>query len=703
MTAAVAENNVAAATATNGSQQQQQTQPVQAQISQQQSVPTSSSAVDSLTCQWNGCGDRCSNPEQLYDHVCERHIGRKSTNNLCLTCQWGTCRTTTVKRDHITSHIRVHVPLKPHKCDFCQKAFKRPQDLKKHVKTHADDSVLIRSPEPSQRMNGAGPAFQPQHGNRGLQNLAANASYAGAPDYNLGGPGASFNHPHSGNPSFYNGGHHHNPATSAYGQVYYAVNSNGAQTFDSGTDANFRKRGFEEVNDFFGDVKRHRMSTSYNDIGGRLAALSGIAPYLSGSSGYSGGSVDSFHPNGGNIISSAFGGDGPISGGGGGGVSTQHQYSLPQPIPHMAHARTKNDLTTLDAFLQDMQANIYEHPAQAAAAGVQQPGLHAIHTAMNFRPADSPSATHQHASSVGGSGHAITAHALVHLANPHATAAVNHHSPSSAHALDTPALTPSSSITSTSWGGASSHSPAPSHRSNSASISTIASSTTSTLHPATAATTTTSSGNLYPILPSVPALVDLSATTTSANQHLAYPAPSATAAPASGLAPAFDDASLARRYSGGRLQRAAPGPHALMSAESDTMAVSSDGRLEPGLCVEACGADAAARSPSVVSGSDGSSGVGEDAEARAEREQEMWVESIRVVEALRGYILGRLESRDYEEDGGDDRWDGEGGGKIGQVGWEDNGVDGMEGVESVDREMEMRRASEGLYPRLVIM
>ena len=49
------------------------------------------------------------------------------------------CRTTTVKRDHITSHIRVHVPLKPHKCDFCGKAFKRPQDLKKHVKTHADD------------------------------------------------------------------------------------------------------------------------------------------------------------------------------------------------------------------------------------------------------------------------------------------------------------------------------------------------------------------------------------------------------------------------------------------------------------------------------------------------------------------------------------------------------------------------------------
>lgn len=100
--------------------------------------------------------------------MCERHVGRKSTNNLNLTCQWGNCRTTTVKRDHITSHIRVHVPLKPHKCDFCGKAFKRPQDLKKHVKTHADDSVLLRSPEPNRGNphGSAGGAYPGQAGKR---------------------------------------------------------------------------------------------------------------------------------------------------------------------------------------------------------------------------------------------------------------------------------------------------------------------------------------------------------------------------------------------------------------------------------------------------------------------------------------------------------------------------------------------------------
>jgi uncharacterized Zn-finger protein len=119
------------------------------------STSSGQNAEDNLTCRWNSCSLKFGTPELLYEHICERHVGRKSTNNLNLTCQWNSCRTTTVKRDHITSHIRVHVPLKPHKCDYCGKSFKRPQDLKKHVKTHADDSVLVRSPQDqSGGMNG---------------------------------------------------------------------------------------------------------------------------------------------------------------------------------------------------------------------------------------------------------------------------------------------------------------------------------------------------------------------------------------------------------------------------------------------------------------------------------------------------------------------------------------------------------------------
>jgi hypothetical protein len=90
-------------------------------------------------CEWNGCTIIFDTPEALYDHLCDDHVGRKSSNNLSLTCLWDDCGTTTVKRDHITSHIRVHVPLKPHHCDLCSKSFKRPQDLKKHARVHADD------------------------------------------------------------------------------------------------------------------------------------------------------------------------------------------------------------------------------------------------------------------------------------------------------------------------------------------------------------------------------------------------------------------------------------------------------------------------------------------------------------------------------------------------------------------------------------
>ncbi|KAF9076053.1 hypothetical protein BDP27DRAFT_1414602 [Rhodocollybia butyracea] len=90
-------------------------------------------------CQWQDCSQAFADPETLYNHLCNDHIGRKSTNNLCLTCKWKDCGTSCAKRDHITSHLRVHTPLKPHVCEICKKCFKRPQDLKKHEKIHTEE------------------------------------------------------------------------------------------------------------------------------------------------------------------------------------------------------------------------------------------------------------------------------------------------------------------------------------------------------------------------------------------------------------------------------------------------------------------------------------------------------------------------------------------------------------------------------------
>ncbi|KAJ5960451.1 Zinc finger C2H2 [Penicillium vulpinum] len=309
--------------------------------------PSMNGAGEQLPCQWVGCTEKSPTAESLYEHVCERHVGRKSTNNLNLTCQWGTCNTTTVKRDHITSHIRVHVPLKPHKCDFCGKAFKRPQDLKKHVKTHADDSE-IRSPEPGMKhpdmmfpQNPKGYAAATHYFENPINGINGQYPHAPPPQYYQPHPPPQAPNPHS------------------YGNVYYALSQgqDGNHPYD-------RKRGYDALNEFFGDLKRRQFDpNSYTAVGQRLLGLQALQlPFLNGP-------VPEYQQM---PASVAVGG----GGGGGGGYSPGGSQPPGYHLPPMSNVRTKNDLINIDQFLEQMQNTIYESDENVAAAGVAQPGAH---------------------------------------------------------------------------------------------------------------------------------------------------------------------------------------------------------------------------------------------------------------------------------------------------------------------------------------
>ena len=210
--------------------------------------------------------------------------------------------------------------------------------------------------------------------------------------------------PHNGHPSYYS---HPPPPPQAYGPIgYYGqhINTRGDfLTHSAGFDT--RKRGYDDLNDFFGSAKRRQVDpTSYAQVGRSLMPLHGAL---------------SVHTGG--IAAEYMAAPPSIAVGAGGGPShgplAQHYY-----LPPMPSLRTKGDLEQIDQILEQMQSTVYEN--SGSSPGTQYtPAFDLRHQS----PAARPNVANEH--------YAVSAAQM-----PSPLTAV-----SSTHSSGTPAHTPPSS------------------------------------------------------------------------------------------------------------------------------------------------------------------------------------------------------------------------------------------------------------------
>ena len=270
----------------------------------------------------------------------------------------------------------------------------------------------MRSPEPGQSARPVGAYNVDQKGKySSLAHQATTALMNQGPQYYaqaIAGHDANGGYQQGPN-QYYQPQHTHQAAQHpSYGPVTYYTNA--PATHAALGEFESRKRGFDALDSFFGEVRRRQFDPiSYQNVSQRLFELQGLQLPMITQQPLS--AIPAYQP---------------ISAMAGGGYSSHNDPMQAYSLPPLGNAKTRGDLTSIDHILEQMQATIYENDNTISQAGIGQPGSQYV----AYRTSSSPPAAH--------------------LAASHAQNLMHQHSPSISSAADsihgvTPALTPPSS------------------------------------------------------------------------------------------------------------------------------------------------------------------------------------------------------------------------------------------------------------------
>jgi len=262
----------------------------------------------------------------------------------------------------------VHTPLKPHICEICKKSFKRPQDLKKHEKIHTEEhhaqhkhskAITVADPGYTSRVHGDQKSQLVMRNPKSLHPGAAKPQVGRAKSRSTASESASDDSygalptpsPEMGHPQVHN-------AQDMYMQ--HSLPQWETLRHDSANVTTGSKRSHDYVDEFFTDMKKRRLTPSYDHhMIQRLSNLAHLSNMSSGNQGHG-------HGN-------AYGG-------------YSHQQSLFNPRSVSFDVHTPEELAAVNEFLitlgRDVTTTTRPHHS-AARHSASEYEDHAPHSYFN--------------------------------------------------------------------------------------------------------------------------------------------------------------------------------------------------------------------------------------------------------------------------------------------------------------------------------